>query len=442
MRPPIQVLAFLVIESKRARDYFCKMRAGRKGPMTSKIIRHAIAAQLFLQAGVASAADVHTTPQIELRAEHNDNFGLAPVSGPDSDVYGYVADALWIVDMATPRGSTMLRPRLRYQDFPDRDDLEKIEGFLDLRSTYRSERSTFDVIGHLSHQDLYNNETAGGDFDPTDPGGGGSDSGDIIVGETRDEFQLKPTFDHLITERTRFGLGLEYSAARYDADEGDTTKTDYDFGRADVFLAWALNPISEVSAGAYASRYEAKDDSEEIDAVGVELGYLHQWSEQVGFEAKIYFEENDITEFTPVPLEETTSNFGGYVEAYRKHEVSEWRMSIGRSFNPTGDRGKSEVDQFKLQYERQLSQRLSFRGAGRYETRNSLGGTDGGLDRDFARMDLGLRWLVTRNWYVGGGYAYMWEDQAEAPESGDNNRFFLTFGYQGLRAEATPQRAP
>jgi hypothetical protein len=402
-------------------------------------IRRITLAHLFLLTGVASAADVHTTPQIEVRAEQNDNFGLVPGGDSDSDVYGYIADANWIIDMATPRGNTMLRPRIRYQDFPDRDDLEKFEGFLDLLSAYRWERSTFELIGHLSHEDLYNNETASGDFDPTDPDdGGGSDSGDIVIGETRDEFRLRPTFEHEITERTGVGFGVEYRAARYDTDEGVTTKTDYDFGLADLYLTWALNPLSEMSAGAYASRYEAQDDSEEIDAIGLEVGYAHRWSELVGIEAKLFYEENDITEFDPIPLEETTSNFGGYFTAYRKHEISEWRMSIRRSFVPTGDRGKSEVDEFRLQYERQLSQRLTLRGVGRYETRNSLGGTEGGVDRDFARFDLSLKWLVTRNWYLGGGYAYMWEDRSAATEDGENNKFFLTFGYQGLRPEGAP----
>jgi hypothetical protein len=413
--------------------------------VTNSTIGRAILAHVFLLAGAATAADVHTQPQIEMRAEQNDNFGLVPGGSPDSDVYGYIADAVWLVDVATPRSNTTLRPRLKYQNFPDRDDLEKFEGFFDFRSVYRSELSTFDIVGHLSHQDLYNNETRGGDFDPVDPGaGGGSDSGEIVVGETRDEFKLRPTYERLLTERTRIGLGLEYATTRYDAEQDAETKTDYDFGLASGYVTWKVNPTSDFTAGVYGSRYEAKDNSEETDAVGALLGYVHRWSEQVGVEANLYYEENDITEFDPVLFKEKTSNFGGNLTAYRQFEVSEWRLSVGRSFVPTGDRGKSELDQLRLQYERQLSQRLTLRGVGRYESRNSLGGTGGGLDRDFARFDLSLRWLVTQNWYVGGGYTYMWEDLATATQTGDNNKFFLTFGYQGLpyarpRAEGQPR---
>ena len=404
--------------------------------------RIVLAHSILLAAGVASAADVHTQPQIELRAEQNDNFGLVPGGSPDSDVYGYIADAVWLVDIATPRGNTTLRPRIKYQNFPDRSDLEKFEGFFDLRSVYRWERSTFDLYTHLSHQDLYNNETRGGDFDPTDPGGGGgSDSGQIVVGETREEFDLRPAFEHRVTERTSIGVGVEYATARYDADQGVPSKTDYDFGLASGYLTWALSPTSDVRAGIYASRFETRDNFEETQATGILAGYGHRWSEQVGLDAVLFYEENDITENGLIPFKETTSNFGGELSAYRKFEVTEWRFSVGRSFVPTGDSGKSEMDQFRLQYERQLSPRLTFRGVGRYESRNSLGGTDSGADRDFARTDLSLKWLITQRWYVGGGYAYMWEDRASATQSADNNKFFISFGYQGLEYQGAREVA-
>ncbi len=402
----------------------------------SKICQAALAHACFL-AGTASAADVHTQPQVELRVEQNDNFGLVPGGSTESDVYGYIADAQLLIDMETPRGDTTLRPRVKYQDYPDRDDLQKFEGFVDLRSQYRWERANFDLFGHFSHQDLYSNETAGGDFDPVDPGGGDSDSGEIVEGETRDEFELQPTFEHRITERASIGFGAELQATRYDADEGTETKTDFDFGLARSYVTWALNPNSDFDVGIYGSKYEATDNSEQTDAVGAALGFKHRWSERVGMEATLFFEENDITETLPVPLEETTSNFGGYVTAYRRQEVSEWQFSVGRTFVPTGDRGKSELDQMRLQYDRQLSQRLSIRGVGRYESRNSLGGTEGGVDRDFARIDASIKWLLNRNWYVGGGYTYMWEDRETAVDSADNNKLFLTVGYQGLANEPT-----
>src|SRR5262245_27818771 len=129
-----QVAAFLVIQSPRKREISCKINGGRKGPVNQINVTRAFLALAIVQAGAASAADVHTQPQIDLRAEQNDNFGLVPGGGPNSNVYGYIADAIWLIDVATPRSGTTLLPRLKYQNFPDRSDLEKFEGFLDMHN--------------------------------------------------------------------------------------------------------------------------------------------------------------------------------------------------------------------------------------------------------------------------------------------------------------------
>ncbi len=55
-----------------------------------------------------------------------------------------------------------------------------------------------------------------------------------------------------------------------------------------------------------------------------------------------------------------------------------------------------------------------------------------GNDRDYARVDLSLRWMVTSTWFLRGGYSYIWEDRQTAVSDADNNQFFVSFGYRGL----------
>jgi hypothetical protein len=227
---------------------------------------------------------------------------------------------------------------------------------------------------------------------------------------------------------------------RFDADEGESNRTDYDYGVFDGYFTWGLNASSDFTAGAYVSRYEAEDDVEVTDAVGGRLGYTYRWSPTDGLEATINYERNETESLVPVLFEETTSDFGGTLTAFRKLEVSEWRVSVGRAFVPTGDSGKSVVDRFRLQYDRLLSQRLSLRGAARYDTRSSLSTLDEGNDRDYARVDLSMKWLITEKWYVGGGYSYIWEDREQVVGDAYNNRFFINFGYQGLGQQSLGDR--
>jgi len=379
------------------------------------------------------AADVYTEPQLDFRIEHNDNFNLTPAGSPDSSVYGYIADLEALVGIDTPRSETSLRPRVRFQEYPDVDKLERFEGFFDIDSRYRGERSNLYLSGGYSRRDVYNTETPSGDFDPIDPGDPDSpEGGTIVVGETRSEMEIRPSFDVRVTERTSIGAGVEYHTARYDADLGATTKTDYDFGLVNGFVTWAVSPASDFTVGAYASRYEAQDDSVETDAVGGLIGYAYRWSETNGIELSVFNEQNDTTVFFPVRLEESESSWGGDLTAYRKNQLSTWRFTVGRSFFPTGEQGKSQFDEFRLAYDRDLSQRLSFRGVARYDSRSRLGTTGVGNDRDYARVDLSLRWFLTQNWYLGGGYSYVWVDRAQAISDAHNNKLFINFGYRGL----------
>ncbi len=329
-------------------------------------------------------ADISTEPRADLRIEQNDNFNLVPGGSPESNVYGYVADMAALFNFATPRGGTELLPRVKVQEFPDRKDLEKVEWFFDMHSDYKSERNRFLFDANASHQDLYDSETPSGG----DPGGGANgDSGQIVIGETRTWASLLPKFEHRMTERTSIGIGAQYQIARYDAIAGTETKTDYDYSVVNGYLSWALNPATDLSAGVYSSRYEPQDDSEKTDAIGGSVGVAHRWNTTDGIEATLFYESNDITEFVPVLNKETTTGIGGELTAYRRLEISEWRFTIGRSFIPTGDSGKATLDHVRAQYDRALSERLSFRAAARYDSRNALGTStiSTGQDRDYAR---------------------------------------------------------
>jgi len=395
-----------------------------------------VCAAVALPTRPSLAADTYVEPQIDVRAEGNTNFDLVPGGSPYSNVYGYIADAQALIDIATPRSETSLRPRLRLQEFPERQDLQRIEGFFDLRSRYEWQRSNFLLIGRYSLQDVYNTDTPSGVTDPLDPNyTDNPDSGRIVIGETRTLVELRPTFEHEITERTSIGVEAAFRIARYNSD-GVQTKTDYDYGELNGFVRWALSPTSDATIGAYASRYETQDNSQETNAVGGKLGYGYRWSEDTGMEATVFLERNDTTVFVPVRLEESTTDWGGDLTAYRKHEVSVWRLTVGRDFIPTGDTGKSESDQIRLQYDRDLSERLSFRGVARYESRSALGATGGGQNRDYARMDVSLKWFASPKWYVGGGYSYIWEDRAKAPDYASNSKLFVNFGYQGLSRQS------
>jgi hypothetical protein len=411
------------------------------GPLTALRIA-VLSATGMLPTGASVAADAYVVPVVELRVEHNDNYGLVVGGNPDSSILGYIADAQALIGIDTPRSKTSIRPRLKFQEYPDVDDfgssrkVTPVEGFLDLITQYEWQRSDFRLIGRYSRQDSYNVETPSGVFDPLDPSyGNDPDSSRTRVGETRDRFQLQPTFSYEVTERTRVGVSADYQMVRYDS-EGVQSKLDYDYAFLDGFVTWSLNPVSDITVGAYASNYQAMSDVlgdiSETDAYGGRVGYAYRWSNLSGIEAGLFYERDDITDQVLGGPEQSTSGWGGDVMAYWKQEVSEWRVTVGRYIRPTSDGRKAEVGDLRLQYDRDLSEKLSFQGAARYETRDSIAPTLLSDDRDYARIDVALEWFMTPTWYVSGGYSYLWQDRDRAPQDADNNRIFLAVGYKGL----------
>jgi hypothetical protein len=53
-------------------------------------------------------------------------------------------------------------------------------------------------------------------------------------------------------------------------------------------------------------------------------------------------------------------------------------------------------------------------------------------NRSYAQTLLEGKWLITRNWFVQGGYQYQWQKYQSDPESAANNRIYIRIGYQGL----------
>ncbi len=199
---------------------------------------------------------------------------------------------------------------------------------------------------------------------------------------------MNPTFDYSLTERLRAGVGLNYEDVRYDAESGQSTRTD------DVLQSWTVarldpDPQSEVALAVYASQYQAKDDSSETDAYGAGVGYTYQWSEVTGVEARLDHENNDVTDYAPVKFEESTSGLGGSLVAYRKLEVSDWRFTLSRQYLPPATAASpSRTSSGCSTSVTSVSDCPSW--AARYEMRNAITESGGGDDRDYARLDLSL----------------------------------------------------
>ena len=383
---------------------FHKFRTARSAVLTALGVRGG--------RGTGNAAQTFFQPQAEARAETNSNLSLDPAGSPDGDTQGYIADIQALMGIVTPRSETSIRPRIRFQEYPDRDERNRAEGFLDLVSRFQRERSSLGIVARYSQQDSYNFDTRSGEFDPLDPSSGSDQgTGRILEDETRSEFDVRPDFAFDINERTTAGFDARYRSVDYDVDSGVPSQIDYDFVAAGANVKWKLDQRSTFGLGAFANTFDPKTGLGESDGYGIGAGYEYRWSEVIGIEATAFYETNDPTYEGPGVQADSSSGLGGTVAAFYEGEISEWRFSASHRFAPSASGFAQQLDQLRLQYDRRFSERLSLRGVARYESESDINDSFGSRSIDTARADISLRWLFTPTWNVQGGYSYVWRDE-------------------------------
>jgi hypothetical protein len=412
---------------------------------------------VLLSGAAAQAQETWIQPEISLRAEQNTNRNLSTVSQNEQDIAGYVLDGTFNWGYVTPTSNTRLRPRLRLQRYPDRSDVNSSEQFLDFNTRYQSsERTTLSLVARYSRRDAFNSELAAAEFDEFDPEDPEvEDTGLVIGANTRTLVRLRPQFQHDLTPLSSIRLQAILRSTRFD-DEVERQQVNFDYGEFGADWVRRVDQRNRIAVGPYVSRYETRDDRNTTDSVGANLEWTRDWTPLFETTFVLTVEHTDIELRTEPGVEDfefdidtgqffdefgqplqfvTTStrstDVGARARGVRRFETSRLQFDLSRRFNPSASGAKVIANEFRVQYDQSLTERLAFTGAVRAFSRRPQGGR-GGAGRDYARSALALEWMVTPTWFVRGGHNYTWQDRARDDSSADNHTVYLEFGYRGL----------
>lgn len=383
--------------------------------------------------GGAQAVDWYFAPFVVGGAEYNTNRELLLSTQDEESSDGYSGELGAIMGFRNPRSTLDVRPRLGIVEYPDRDDLNRDEQFLDLKYDFLTPRSRTDVVAKYEKRDTYTAELPDAEFDPFDPRDPiTAETGRVLSRDERTRVQLRPSFEYNMTPVTSVGTSLLYQDVEYDQSLG-IAQRDYQFGYGQLFLRRTLDPRTDLTGGVYASTYEPEDLNgveEKTDAYGATLAWTRRWSEVFETDVTLLVERSE-TELSLGVAPDASTDWGVDLYASRKLERSRIIVSGGRTFSPTGG-GKTVTDQLRVQYIHDFTQRLSGSIAGRGIRTRAQFENDRGNDRDYARADLSLRWAATRTWFIEGGYEYIWQEYLAEPAGAENHMLFVKVGYEGL----------
>lgn len=402
----------------------------RKSAMARWSGRIGAGAGLLSGALLAHGAQVHVQPMVTTQAQTSTNLGLDP--GVDERTESYAADAAALISIATPSAATTFKPRLLYRDYSDAARRDRLEAFLDLSTFYTGQRSSFQMFGRYEHRDEVHAEKSAAQFDevtpdaPTDP-----ETGRIQNGATRDVLLLVPTYRYKLTQLMDIGASATLQALDYSPDDA-SRHVDYDYYEGKGFLGWELSQRTRLSVGGYVSKYDAKNIDAQTDSYGASAEFEWDWSQVWESSLSLVYQRSDVERTQPFVFDDKTNAWGASFKTSYKGQITRARVQLGRTITPSGTGGLVESDNVRLQWERDLTERLELSTAARYLRNRALTQDSAGSDRDYRRAELSLRWMVTRTWFVEGAYEYTWQEYQNASGSADDNSFMVKFGYRGL----------
>jgi hypothetical protein len=403
---------------------------------SSSNIRNRLA--VALAAAVASAAaaptfaaDVYYQPQASLTVEGDTNLDMDP--GSRSRTEGNVVSLATVIGIATPTSDSTIRPRVEYRDYPEDSGDNRFEGYLDFNTTQRWQRSTASVFGSLEHRDEVNAEFNSALYDPINPVSPTSpQTGRAEVGATRDSGLLVPSYTYKFTPVIGAGVSGIYQHVNYSPnDDIDHVNFNYYLGKAE--LTWSVTQRSELSFGGFDSKYQATRADIHATGSGGTVDLDTSWTPLWSTTLSAVYEHANVTETQPEVLNSTANAWGATVSVTYKSQVGQLRLNAGRLITPSSGAGALYVnDQIKTQYDRELSERFSFTAALIGLRNRGITGNVAGDDRKYLQSVIEAKWMLTRTWFVQGGYQYSWQKYEVDPDGAANNRVYVRIAYQGL----------
>jgi hypothetical protein len=378
----------------------------------------------------ARAADVYIQPAGSLTVTGDTNLDLDP--GQKTRTEGNLVSASSIIGIATPDSDSYIRPRVEYRNYPEDSGDDRVEGYLDFNSTFRTLRSSTAVYGSLEHLDELNAELPSALYDnlnpvsPTSP-----DTGKAVIGATRDSALVVPNYNFRYSPLLGFGVSGLYQHIDYSPNDSFShVDFAYYFGKASA--TYTLSPRSELSLGAFDSKYEATRYFSDARGTGGTLDLDTNWTPLFSTTGSVVVEHVDVDTAIPNPFRGSKDAFGATVSATYKTLVSQYRLNAGQLVTPSGGGSLFYSDQIKAEYDRDLNYRWSVIGAILALHNRAITSNLDVDNRTYLQTLAEASYNLTATWYLQGGVRYMWEKYQINTSGAADTRVYIRIGYKGL----------
>ncbi len=386
--------------------------------------------------GTAQAA-WDLVPEIGLLVEHNDNPRLR--TGGETNASRTIIDATLDIRNFGERGEIRLRPRIRADQYSDAvdEELENDDAFLRGSGEYRWQRATIGFTSNYVQQSILSSETPGAAPDDPDL----DDPSDDITGnliffdQVRTRTVFRPYMEFQLTERTGALLETEITESTYTGPQF-SSRTDYTNDELALGLVRRVDDLTRMTARVVASKYEAVQNMNVTDSVGVEGVFSRPLSDlwTLNIAAGMLRSDFAFMDADDNLVDNADANVTFDLGFRRRTDFSRININVFREISPSASGHLSQQNQVRIYLERQWSDRFSAWGAVRGINTKSLDNSDRFNDRDYFRLEMGLDWHFTARWFFSLGYSHTLRERQNRPDSEqrESNSYYLGINFRGL----------
>ena len=389
-----------------------------------QFISPAILFAALLAAGTASAANWEIAPRVEAGYRYSDNWHLGP-PGTEVEVSGGETDAQVAFRTLDPRTQIEITPRILATYFPDEQDDDSVDGYLDARFEDVTPRRRMGVTGSFAHETVTRSELPeGGDVGGGDLGNPATgDSGRFIEHNKRDYLSVSPFISYDVTQRQRLDFNAYYLQADF---EKQLENAQQDFSEEGVEAGWGyrFSERSSLSVHALASRYETTFDT---DAYGAYL----QWDTNFTENSRVYVRVG-AQQTEPENGASDTNAIGGIGGSWNNQRNTLF-LDLTRTVEPVSAGTVVERYQLRMRIHHDVSPRIALMLGARASHDDSIDPASTFATRKYVAAEGGFEWRVLRDFAVTATYSYRWQEYADELSDRSANGFLVGFVYEPRR---------
>jgi hypothetical protein len=379
---------------------------------------------------------------VQTTAEWDSNRLLVTNNAPTGEWF----QALFEGDLVrnTAQSTFDLRPELIFQDSTLKA-VDAFEAMVNAKYAYLTQRNEFDVVAEFHRQDTYNSEYGQVIFNALNPDGPATEgSGKLISGITRDDYQISPSLVHQFTERLQGELDLFFLAVRY-SEQIAQEFVSFNAPSVEADAVWAVSQRGKLAVGPYFSEYDPTDSNIggtlKSRSYGANISYRYQTTKTTNSSVTLKLGRDVQDQFIGPPI--ATNTWGLEWKGTYEWQTSKMQFAVGRFLQPSSVGGEVGLYQIRAQYERTFSATLSGDMAVRLTREVGLGQeADAFGNRDRGYGELGLTEVLTRSFFLKGGYQWLLQRLPVVNAAGDtvrgptavNNGVFLTIGWHPIES--------